>query len=103
MKPSEPLRHFEDADDLLSNVDEKVIVGWVNELFKRNEQRAHTSRMYRMRQQMFTKVARQLLDKDEVERIEVEAVEAAERELAKLEEARSDTYTRRSVEEKDDN
>lgn len=94
MKPSDPLRYFENADDLLSNVDEEVIVGWVNELFKRNEQRAHTSRMYRMRQQMFTKVARQLLDKDEVERIEVEAVEAAERELAK--------HTKRSAEEEDD-
>lgn len=72
------LRHFEDEDDLFDNVENTTILRWVNDLHERKTAQSAQGKRYRVKQQMFAKVAMQRLDPDEVKRVVAAAMEKAE-------------------------
>lgn len=64
-----PLRQFKDLEDLFSNVDRPTILSWVNGYADMKEAQRQQGKRYRVKQQEFTKVAKRILDPDEVKRI----------------------------------
>lgn len=74
--PSErnKLRHFADLDDLFDNNNNDAILEWVNELVERRDTQREQGKRYRQRQQAFVKVAKQMLDSEEVKELNKKAV-----------------------------
>lgn len=72
------LRHFKDLDDLFDNVENDLLLTWVNELHKKKVAQGQMGKRYRLKQQMLAKLAQEHLDKDEVERVKGMAAELAE-------------------------
>lgn len=73
------LREYLDWDDLAAHSDEEQLVAWVNQLAKQKSQQRDWGKRYRARQQAFTRVAKQMLDADELERLHVHLEERLQR------------------------
>lgn len=68
------LREFEGWEDLLREADQVQIVRWVNELAGKREAQAKSHRKYNQTQKALVKVAREMLDRGEIEALSKEAV-----------------------------
>lgn len=83
-KAENKLRVFKDADDLLDNVDNDVILGWVNAHAKAVAYRQGHQKVYQKKRRLLVKYAAEMMDADELKRIgelaqgEVSDAEAAE-------------------------
>lgn len=69
------LRFYDSWEDLSMHAGEEQIVEWVNELARQREQQRSWGKRYRSRQQAFTKIAKKMLDPDELERLEAHVEE----------------------------
>lgn len=65
-----PLRHFADCDDLFDTATSEEILAWVNELAKVKAGQREMGLRYRSKQKVLAQAARQLLDPDELARVE---------------------------------
>lgn len=65
--PKTKLREFKDWMDLASNASEEEIVAWVNAWNNVVEARNYHGKKYRLKQQAFARVAKEMLDPDEKE------------------------------------
>lgn len=63
------LREFADWADLSAHLDEEKIVEFINKYAAYIDQRNASGKAYRVRQQTFTKLAFEHLDKDEIEAV----------------------------------
>lgn len=69
LKPADRLRHFADLDDLFDNNDNEIILKWVNELAERKLRETTYRRRHAFKQAEFVRVAKTLLQADELERV----------------------------------
>lgn len=72
------LRRFLDVDDLFDNIENDVILDWVNAYHAvKTSQRAQGKR-YRVKQSILAKLAEQYLEADEIRRVKEQAAEEVE-------------------------
>lgn len=72
------LRHFKDEDDLFDNVENSLILNWVNELHRLKSQQKAQGNRYRIKGQILAKLAMERLDADELARVRAEVFERVE-------------------------
>lgn len=63
------LRHFTNLDDLFDTATSEEILSWVNELHQLKLRQVEMGKRYRTKQREFARLAKRLLDPDEVERV----------------------------------
>lgn len=72
---SNGLRKFSDVDDLFDNIENTIILEWVNAYHAvKTSQRAQGKR-YRVKQTILAKLAEQYLEADELKRVKEQAAE----------------------------
>lgn len=76
--PNSSLRVFKDVDELFDSIENEVILSWVNELAEVKARQRDMGRRYRMKQQIFAKLAQEHLDADEIRRVREEVAERVE-------------------------
>ena len=69
-KAENKLRHFLSEDDLFDSNDNDVILGWVNELAQTKTKVRSYGQRHRLRRKLMEQTLRQVLDKDELTRID---------------------------------